>query len=585
MSRRQVFRISDLSGGLNPDQNEVLIADNEASEILNFRLDKIGSLVSRQGFSVYESLAPSASDFLAIGRWTDAATNTNAVLAATAAGNIVEVDAGYPVKFSGLSTSAEGTFLPVQRYLVYVNGTNAPIVYDGTDAATLGITAPAVAPTLTLSGTGITGTYTYRYTYFSTTTGWESNPSPVSASVSPANQTVNVALVAATHPYADSIRIYRTTNGGGVHLLLATIAGNSTTYADNTPDSGLLAIAVATNNNVPPNLENVAYHKGYLFGSIGNTLYWSRPLRINAFPALQFTEVPFEGNDKIVALRSFQDTLVIFGERNTVTLAGDGGNWSLFRQDVDIGCISRKAVTEAEGTLFFLSESGIRTFPGFQQYSPRLTRVIDKFSLGSRRNSSLVYVPEERSVWLAIGNFTWVVHVVNEAITRYNLQTPQYLQGGRNSFSLPLFISEDRKSVYEYGGTSDDGDDIVVQWRSKVYQIGQPEFIKFIRRIGAYASTGSGASVTITISDTQNSFSIPLASVGDLIIADWDTFDWDDAVWSSEGVSYFIASMPAQSLIGRTMQVTINAESGSGIEVISPISIEYRESDRFIGAP
>ena len=584
MSQRQVFRISDLSGGLNPDQNEVLIADNEASDILNFRIDKIGSLVSRQGFSPYESLAPSTPNLLAIGRWTNN-VGANQILAATAAGELVEVDATYPVKFTGLSTSAEGMFLPVQKYLVYTNGTNPPVVYDGTTAATLGITAPATAPTLTLSSTGITGTYTYRYTYFSTTTGWESNPSPVSASTSPNNHTVNVALVAATHPYADSIRIYRTTNGGGVHLLLATIAGNSTTYADSTPDSGLTAIAVATNNNVPLNFENLAYHKGYLFGSIGNTLYWSRPLRINAFPALQFTEVPFEGNDRIVALRSFQDTLVIFGERNTVTLAGDGGNWSLFRQDVDIGCIARRGITEAEGALFFLSDSGIRTFPGFQQYSPRLTRVIDKLSLVSRKNATMTYVPEERSVWLGIGNFTWVVHAVNEGISRYNLSTLQYLQGGKDGFSLPLFISDDKKVVQEYGGTSDDGDDIVVQWRSKVFQIGQPEFIKFIRRIGAYASTGSGASVTITISDTQNSFSIPLASVGDLIISNWDTFDWDDAVWSSEGVSYFIAAMPAHTLIGRTMQVTINAESGAGIEVISPISIEYRESDRFLGAP
>jgi len=586
MSQRQIFRITDLSGGLNPDQNEVLIADNEAAEILNFRIDKIGSLVSRKGYTHYVTEAE-PNGILALGRWRDGdPADVYKVLIATKGGNIrVASDTwdNYTTVYSGLSTTTEGMFLPVQDVVLYANGVDEVVAYDGTDADPLGIEGPAGAPTGTLGGTGITGDYTYRYTYFSTAKGWESNPSPVSATLSPVNQTVTLTLVAATHAYADKIRIYRTVDGGATHLFLAEIASNLTTYADSTADSGLGLLAVDTTNDVPPVFENIAYHKGYLFGSIGNTIYWSKPLNIGAFPVLNSTEVPFEGNDTITALRSFQDTLMVFGHNNTVLLVGDAGNWSLIRQDVEIGCASRKAIAELEGSMVFLSYDALHVFPGFQQFAPKLTRTLHGTDATLRQSASLVYVPEERSLWLALDDQTWAIHLLNQGITSYNFYGRGYLRGGREGYSLPIWIDSTDSYLNQYGGSTDDGASIPLRWKSKVFQMANPEFTKFVRRVGVFATRGNGAALTLALVDSFQSRSITLTPTA-LGVSTWDDFNWDEANWSQEGFEYLIGALPAQTLIGRVLQLTLDADVTTETEIISPISVEYRESDRFLGA-
>lgn len=585
MSKRQRFRITDLSGGLNQDQSPLLIADNEAAEILNFRIDKIGSLVSRQGYQRYVTVAET-DDILAIGRWRDGESSpTFKVVVATDGGNLRTVNASsddYTTIKSGLSTTAEGMFLPVQDILAYTNGTDDIVTYNGTTVADLGITGPVAAPGTALAATGITGAYSYRYTYFSSTYGWESNPSPATATVNPSNQNVTLTLVAATHPYATHIRIYRTTDGGATYNYLTQVAAASTSYVDNGTDT-LSAVAVELDNDLPLAYQNIAYHKGYMFGSIDGTLYWSKPLRIDAWPILNSTDVPFEGNDKIVALHSFQDTLIIFGNNNTIILAGDGGNWSLIRQDVEVGCASRRAIADVEDRMVFLSHQGIHMFPGFQQIAPKLTRVIADATTTYRRTAAMVYVPEERSVWLSMNSRTWSIHLVNQGVSQFSFSSPQFLKGGEQGYDLPLFIDSGKLYVNQYGGTTDVGADITLKWKSKIFQLANPEAIKFFRRIGAFATTGSGASVTVTIGDTTSNHTVTLASSGVLTETYWDEFDWDEVDWTSEGFAYFIGSLPAHTLIGRTFQVTIDASVGAVTEIISPISFDYRESDRFLG--
>lgn len=579
-----------MSGGLNPDQSELLIADNEAAEILNFRIDKVGSLVSRQGYQRYVSLAES-DNIVALGRWRDGNPSPAfKVVVATDGGLLRTVNSStndYTTVYSGLTTSAEGMFLPIEQFLVYANGADQPVAYDGATATELGITGPAAAPGTALAGTGLTGTFGYRYTYFSTTYGWESNPSPA-VSVSPADDTVTLTLVAATHPYADRIRIYRTTDGGATYLYLDDIASNLTTYADDGSVT-LSAVAVEEDNDIPLDYENIAFHKGFAFGSIGKTLYWSKATRIDAWPILNSTDVPFEGNDTIVALKSFQDTLLIFGNNNTVILAGDSGNWVLIRQDVDIGCASRKAIVDVEDTLVFLSYQAIHSFPGFQQVAPKLTRTICQATSPCRRTAAMVYVPEERSIWLSMNDRTWTIHLLNGGIGRYGFYAFQFLRGGEDGYSLPLWIDSDdgptgnKNYVNEYGGVTDLGANIPLRWRSKVFQLQNPEFTKFIRRIGAYGTTGTEAAITVTMTDRSRQHTVSLASAGVLNPSEWD-FEWDTDSWASEGYTYFIGSLPAQTLIGRLFQVTIDAEVSSETEILAPLSFEYRESDRFLGA-
>ena len=593
MAQRKRFRIVDFSGGLNLDQDAALIQDNEATEILNFRLDRMGSLVSRQGYIKFNDADPTGN-LVAIGRWRDDSSPPEYhILGATDDGEIIHFDddAGTAdVLYSGLS-SREGMFLPVQDYLVYVNGEDDPLVYDGDEVAPLSIEPPAAAPTVAVdtAESGLTGAYKYKYTYFNADTGWESNPSPESDQVNPLDDGVDITYVESDHPWVTDIRIWRTLDDGAVYLLLATVPNANDTYTDTTEDADLATLAVNSNNHPALAYENVAYHAGFMFGSIGDRLYWSRPLNIAGWPTLQQTRVPFDGNDKIVALHSYQDTLIIFGSNNTILLAGQGGAWSLNRQDVEIGCASRKAIVEIEGALIFLSHTGIHSFPDFGRFAPKLERVICGGSSACRTSAAAVYVPEERSIWFSLDDRTYVVHLPNQAITVYDFYAHQYIQGGTEGYSLPLWIGAEssgalpRDAIFYYGGNSDLGADITSRWRSKIYQLDNPEHFKFLRRVGVYGSTGAPASVSFHIADQDVSYPVVVESQADLEQTLWDNFNWDAANWSVETLGYFIGALPGFLLAGRVFQLTIQTQSDSLTSFVPPISLEYRESDRFLG--
>jgi hypothetical protein len=234
MAQRQIFRIPDFSGGWNPDMSPVLIEDNQAEEIWNFRLDKIGSLVSRRGLERFMN-TENAGNILAVGRWRsgDDVTN-NLVLVATSGGFLQSLNLNtdiYDTEFSGLSTTAKGMFLPLRDSVVYANGADVPIVFDGTDAYELGVKAPTVAPGLTTSGAGLTGTFVYGYTYYDSVRGRESNVSPTD-DISVTNQGVAITTTASANPEVDKIRIYRTEDGGAVLRFLVEINHSPGTYTD-----------------------------------------------------------------------------------------------------------------------------------------------------------------------------------------------------------------------------------------------------------------------------------------------------------------------------------------------------------------
>lgn len=583
MAKREYFRISDLSGGLNLDTNALLVADNEAVDIRNFRLDKLGSLVSRQGYARYNDASP--GNVLALGRWRNPTNpNTNVVLVALSDGSLSGMVSGsWTQLLTGLDTSAEGEFVPVRDVTIYANGVDSPVVFDGTDAYTLGLAAPSSAPSVSSTTGTLDGTYGYAYTYYSTSRGIESNASDTSP-ITLSTEGADVDVVASTDSSVDKIRVYRTTAGGSTPLLLDEVSNVTATYTDD--GSGSLVITLApTTNDQPPALEHVAYLQGYTFGSIDGTLYWSKPYQPDYWPALYSTEVPFEGNDTIVALWSHRDTLLIFGRQNIILLSGSSGEWRLSRVDVDQGAVNSRCILEVEGSLVFLSKDGLRTFPNMAAFAPKLTRTLAQHSRADLEDAAAVYVPEERSIWVSVDDRTYTVHLPNQAISVYSFATRQFLAGGDSGFELPLFIDSTGGHVNQYGDTYLDlGEAINVVWRSKVYALTDPELTKFFRRIGTFASTGSTSTITITIADRgSQSVTVPLDSVSSGTQTYWDQFDWDEAYWSSEGVSYFIASLPASALFGRTIQVTISGSISGETEIVSPVTFEYRTANRFLG--
>lgn len=190
---------------------------------------------------------------------------------------------GVPTNIGSGYTSGEiMDFLNYKDDIYYSNGVDPGHVWDGTTERLWGIVAPTTAPTFAAdSGGGLTGVYQYCYTYFSSTTGAESAISPFSAAHTVVAATINLTgLTASTDPQVDKLRVYRTTAGGALFLLLETaMAGiysytlnnGTTTYADNTGDVDLGTFEAPLFNDPPGLFVGIEEWDGRIWGFAKNS--------------------------------------------------------------------------------------------------------------------------------------------------------------------------------------------------------------------------------------------------------------------------------------------------------------------------
>ena len=595
MAQRQYYSIADVSGGLNLDRTALAMAQNEAAEIQNLRFDSEGSLISRKGYSRFVDSARTAI-IRTLGVWRDEKSpEKNRLIFADADGNLVDGGTSSVPAYQDLQTGLQadpGRFADGQGLVVYSNGKQKPIAFDGSESYELGIVAPTNAPTLAESGsTGVgAGTYKYAYTLFDSDTGAESSIGPTASITLSADKEVGVTITARASGRVDKARVYRTLDGGEVLLYLAEVTLSSSadvTYQDVGNDLGLLI--PFTDNDPPLNFEHIAYVRGYWFGSIGDELYWSKPLNPDAWPTLQQTELEFEGNDSIVALVNYQDTLFVFGRRNILNIIPDGNLWTSNRLEVDAGAVNEHSIIEVEGQLIFLSYDGLRSWPGAQLVIPRLTRTLAGLPLGVLEEAALTYVPEEKAIWLSVNGRTYTVYVPTGVLSTYTFHTTQFLQGGLDGFSYPLFIDLDRLYINQYGGNQDLGQDIFVHWVSKYLFSERPETTKILRRIGLMASQSAEFCLTVYIGERLiESYQLDLRPVAQGVSqARWDTAGtiWDNFNWAEESggaFSYFKASLPS-TLKGRLVRIAISSTINEEVIFSVPITLEYREVNRFLG--
>lgn len=175
---------------------------------------------------------------------------------------LIGTDANYIKIFSSSSTDPFD-FEISNDTLFMGNGTDMRKYISGSSTTKWGITAPAAAPTLGTTGTGISAFsgWFYIYTYCNSSTGHESSASPLSLCTSlVTNKTVQVTVVASGDSQVDQIRVYRTTDGGSTDPTLMRELSNSpfsnasATLLDTTADTSLSTRTAPgfTTNDPPP---------------------------------------------------------------------------------------------------------------------------------------------------------------------------------------------------------------------------------------------------------------------------------------------------------------------------------------------
>ena len=250
-----------------------------------------------------------------------------------------------------------------------LNGTDIKRI-DGSNVNEWGIVAPATAPTLGTTGTGLTGDYNAKYTYIrkvGSTVVHESNPSDAAGSAQTlSNENLTVDVTASSDSQVDNIRIYRTLTGGSSYFYDQEVANTTATITSSQADSAL-GTELETNNDRPP-LGSVVVgpsFDGYIFILKDNLLYFSKRIQPESWPSTNYIEVGSRQYPLKAAI--FYNNVLFVMNQDEVYLVQGSGSDSFFPFPVKTltGALSQETVaaTKAKG-IYRVGNDGIYLFNG-----------------------------------------------------------------------------------------------------------------------------------------------------------------------------------------------------------------------------
>lgn len=507
-------------------------------------------------------------------------------------GEIGYKDAGAVVSIvASKSGTARPSFVQIGTQLLWVNGADAPVVYNGTSTKQFGITAPSATPTGTASnGPGAlvnSASYIHAYSHYNSATGAESTPTVLNAVVLGAtDDTITyTGLTAAPAATADQIRIYRTVANGNQLFLEDTIAGASTAFTSVKADVALTTPAELDNSRVEDLADSIKYPaktETRLFLATGDNevrhskVGQSGPM-FESFEAsaVASTEGLYGAADKIVGLGAAGDTPIVVKERSVGRLDAlgvpdtlspvDPVRYRYTEMSTDFGGVSHWAGCQVRGEWVFLTREnvaatdgrqlrtvadGLRTFIkacGF--LSSQITKISAVNDTRNERVFFSVFVDElaARPDYILVGDyrryptFRWTIYRPGT-----NSNTHPGIRAGcfflaRNTanghYNLYAGNNEANGQLYLLNsGDSDRGSGIYWYIKTRAYAAGRPDLDK-LWKLCKFNVRGSGNNYSIQVSaifDLSNSEVLPetisLAGSGAL----WDTAEWDTDTWADD---------------------------------------------------
>jgi hypothetical protein len=206
--------------------------------------------------------------------------------------------------YSGLASELVTTMAPSRplndtTVYMFIADTARMLKDSGTALSDWGVDAPSAAPTVAVGAAGgLSGAYSFRYTYIRKVDGvtvYESNPSPVSSTVNPVTQVLDISgLIDSTDSTITHKRMYRTTGDATTYLLDQDIATGTTTGTSSQADTALGG-EVEVDNDPPPLASWCFGYLEHMFilrdASNPHYLWWSKRYRPEQVPAENFIEI------------------------------------------------------------------------------------------------------------------------------------------------------------------------------------------------------------------------------------------------------------------------------------------------------
>jgi hypothetical protein len=307
-------------GGKNNKFEKSIIEDNESPDCLNVELEA-GSVGTRPGFVMVNTA--SVGSFVGDGIYTRKGANNAETMVAfwngTAYANnntsFVTIASAQSVFTAGVRVACA----QMENHAFFGNGGVTPYKYNGTDWTRHGVPQPSGTAGGNSNGAGVvSGVYQYKISYLNSQSV-EGNVSDVIYNSSVTAKILRLtSLPTAPQSWGVNSRIlYRNTDSGTTFFRLAPISDNSTTtYDDNTADSGLGA-AAPTDKGEPPNYFSVTYHKRRLFMLANDGLLWwtdlDEPFTV---ASTNFLPIGDASTDYPKAVYTYGDNIVVCGQRH-----------------------------------------------------------------------------------------------------------------------------------------------------------------------------------------------------------------------------------------------------------------------------
>ena len=395
-------------GGLNLKASAINLKDGEAQDIDNFDIDISGTLTTRKGYSVLQSIFPGPIEF-----FNNYFTSTgqeifiliaNHVIyeASTIAGPYVSRNGG----FFPTGTNWEGTYI-ADSYIL-ANGVDAPLISKfGSDVVSLESASIVSQPT-SLSGVvvGAAGATNYFYKITSVTPRGETDATPaVLINLAPASLTTSNYIQLSWVPAvgALSYNVYRS-NGTNYVLIGNTISstisdtgliagsqvppGSNTAY--NTPNDwnlngqpeGVAVLARGRNQHLIAWRKNTVWAAAY-----GTALDWFK-----TNDAFSFTVQGGEDNS-IKTVITLYDFTVMFSATNSFVYTGSSSADLNQSKILHTGCVSPYSVVPVGDDIYIWSQYGPTTLSRILQGADVQTTAM------SVKVNPLVYDQTNRSAW------------------------------------------------------------------------------------------------------------------------------------------------------------------------------------------
>jgi hypothetical protein len=407
-----------LNGGWNASENHDLIPKEFVTDINNVNLHNGGKqprggceIVNSTAITgtpnitgIYQFLRESAdlNGYYVVDEFGDNIGDENGNLLVSEAGVISLIGTGAgeiisdytDVLKTGLTIDTYFNFVTFYDKVIITNGEDKPQLWGDGLSYTWDMGSPIACTALAVAGAGVTaGTHSYKITFV--TASGESSGGAKSNVVTTdgVNGQVDLSGIEIGPTGTTQRKVYRTIAGDtGNHLLVATIADNTTTtYSDTTADGSLGAASPTTSLAFLPTDWHDDWPKYMIkHGKSGNNclVAWG----VKAYPnRLYFSEnglADFSNSnvvamniltDKIIAVSEFAGKLIAFSQDKAFIIDDsntDVANWNYYAAAWEGGCANQNLLVNLPNDIAVMSEEG-------NIYSVKATFQTGDFEVGS----------------------------------------------------------------------------------------------------------------------------------------------------------------------------------------------------------